>query len=41
MHLLILPNGGAKLIRQGKPVHLSLEAAVERILVESETEMDE
>lgn len=41
MHSLILPNGAATLIRRGKAVHLSLEAVVERIPVESKVEMDE
>lgn len=41
MHSLVLPNGAATLIRRGKPVHLSLEAVVERIPVESKIEMDE
>ena len=41
MRSLILPSGAATLIRRGKPVHLSLEAVVERIPVESKVEMDE
>lgn len=41
MHSLVLPNGAATLIRRGKAVHLSLEAVVERIPVESTIEMDE
>lgn len=41
MRSLLLPNGAATLIRRGKPVHLSLEAVVERIPVESKMEMDE
>lgn len=41
MRSLVLPNGAAALIRRGKPVHLSLEAVVERIPIESKVEMDE
>lgn len=40
MHSLVLPNGAATLIRRGKPVHLNLEAVVERIPIGSKIEMD-
>ncbi len=40
MHSLVLPNGAARVIRRGKPIHLSLEAVVERIPAESKMEMD-
>jgi len=41
MSSLILPDGAATLIRRGKPVHLSLEAVVGRIPVDSPVDMDE
>lgn len=41
MRSLVIPNGAATLIRRGKPVQLTLEAVVERIPVDSKTEMDE
>ena len=41
MRSLVLPSGAATLIRRSKPVHLSLDAVVQRIPVESKTEMDE
>lgn len=41
MSSLILPEGAATLVRRGKPVHLSLEAVVGRIPVESAVNMDE
>ena len=41
MRSLVLPSGAATLIRRGKPVHLNLEAVVERIPVESRTQMEE
>ena len=41
MRSLVLPSGAATLIRRSKPVHLSLDAVVQRIPVESKTDMDE
>lgn len=41
MKSLVLSEGAATLIRRGKPVHISLEAVVGRIPVDSEVEMDE
>ncbi|KAK4695369.1 hypothetical protein P7C71_g2373, partial [Lecanoromycetidae sp. Uapishka_2] len=41
MSSLVLSEGTATLVRRGKAVHLSLEAVVARIPVESEVDMDE
>ena len=41
MRSLVLPSGAATLIRRGKPVHLNLETVVERIPVDSKTQMEE
>ena len=38
---LVLTSGAATLIRRGAPVHLSLEAVVNRIPVDSKVDMDE
>lgn len=38
---LVLPAGSATLIRRGAPVHLTLEAVVKRIPVDSWVHMDE
>ena len=38
---LVLPTGSATLIRRGAPVHLTLEAVVKRIPVDSPIHMDE
>ena len=38
---LVLPAGSATLIRHGAPVHLTLEAVVKRIPIDSPVHMDE
>ncbi|KAJ7199652.1 hypothetical protein GGX14DRAFT_373041 [Mycena pura] len=41
MHALVLPDGGATLVRDGAPLHLSLAAVIARIPLDGPREMAE